>query len=734
VGLPGRLSRRVGPVTVGADGTVYVAGLVKMDQSCEAIGGSPYGDGIYAVNPDGTQKWLFAGTCNGIIAGPNVGPDGKIYAVSDVLGIGVFALTPQGSVAFAADRGQINEHGPTGAEIVFGPAAPGLPPTQMYFQFDQSALDPQGQLFGYTLQGQRLFTAVTVIAGQPAVGPLTGSVYAVTFPVGMGTRLRSYTPQGVLRWQSPIWPNSGMSAPDAGPDDTVYVTADGSVLHAVDPGTGQPAWAYDDPHVIFDPVVSPDNRLVLLGGRITYGEPGFFAAVSRAGQLSWKQQLPDEPGLEPYGQVVPFTRPRFTADGQTAYVAADIAGDYSARPDNELYSYFYALDTSAKEIAVNQEPKVTITSPLDNSNHPKNAVVNINVTASDDQPVAGVEFFAQRTWQSPEEPISTDTAAPYAATYNLGKSSVMLIARVRDAGGLVGESRVWAMVSNEAPRVSWVSPTEGAQLQAGGTVTLTAQAADPDGTIAEVNFFNSLGGFIGKDTTPDAQGRYEVVWQGVAEGQYELHAQAYDDDGLERRAVINVGTAPAPTPTPSPTPTPTPSAGQPPAVRITSPADNSTFAPGTGVSVTAEASDADGTIARVEFYHAPYQTLLGTDFNAPYAVNVSSSTPSVKRIYARAFDNSGNAVNSGEVRLIWEQPNGALSISGVVRHQASAPGNELFLGARSSSSTGELARQNGACGCGGKFVFDRLSYGGAYSIRRPSRTTLLRSAGHTGPG
>jgi outer membrane protein assembly factor BamB len=81
------------------------------------------------------------------------------------------------------------------------------------------------------------------------------------------------------------------------------------------------------------------NNLVLLGGRITYGAPGFFIAVDAAtGSLAWREDLPVEPGFELYGQVVPMSPPLFSADGLTAYIAADVAGD-GASPNP--YSCFY---------------------------------------------------------------------------------------------------------------------------------------------------------------------------------------------------------------------------------------------------------------------------------------------------------------------------------------------------------------------------------------------------------
>ncbi|HEX9919458.1 MAG TPA: PQQ-binding-like beta-propeller repeat protein, partial [Pyrinomonadaceae bacterium] len=242
----------VGPVTVGTDGTVYVAGLVPKNPAtaCQLGDNIVDVDGVFAVNPDGTQKWLFDKTCQGIIAGPNVGPDGKIYAVSDTLGIGAFALNPDGTLAYAVDR--FGEHGPLGEEIVFGPAAPGLAPSQQYFQFDN------GSLFGYTLQGRRVFSYPTVTTGQPAAGLRTGSVYTVGFPVGAGFRLFSLTPQGAVRWQAPIQPVSGLSAPDAPPGETsVYVVQDQYRLHRVNPADGSVVWTFTDGEILFAPVASP---------------------------------------------------------------------------------------------------------------------------------------------------------------------------------------------------------------------------------------------------------------------------------------------------------------------------------------------------------------------------------------------------------------------------------------------------------------------------------------------
>ena len=132
----------IGPVSVGADGTIYVAGLVD-------VPGPLTTEAVFALNPDGSQKWVFDDTgTEQIIAGPNVGPDGNIYAVMEgVDGIGFFSLTPAGNLRFAVDSGEFDDYGSLGEEIVFSHDT-------AYFAFENSI-----GLFAYRLDGNRRWAA-----------------------------------------------------------------------------------------------------------------------------------------------------------------------------------------------------------------------------------------------------------------------------------------------------------------------------------------------------------------------------------------------------------------------------------------------------------------------------------------------------------------------------------------------------------------------------------------------
>ena len=315
--------------------------------------------------------------------------------------------------------------------------------------------------------------------------------------------------------------------------------------------------------------------------------------------------------------------------------------------------------------------------------------------------------------------LSEDATAPYTASFIATQTgNYVIIARVVDSGGLAAEKSVIILVNNESPQVSWVSPVNGAVFDpAPASITLTAHATDPDGTIADVVFWSN--GLIGQDTTADAQGNYSVTWTNPPTGTNGIYAYATDNDGYETGALISINVGPAPTPTPVPTPTPTPTPiGQLPTVQITSPASNTTFPTGTSVTVVADAQDPGGTITRVDFYHQSYAIYLGSDDTPPYTVSVSSRDPDVKVIFATATDNSGNAVDSASIRIIWLDPDGNLSLSGKLRHEQSTPNNEIVL----PNALVELQLHNQLLrtthtDTAGNYNFGSLSFGGEYTVR-----------------
>ncbi|MBO9699870.1 MAG: T9SS type A sorting domain-containing protein [Sporocytophaga sp.] len=97
-----------------------------------------------------------------------------------------------------------------------------------------------------------------------------------------------------------------------------------------------------------------------------------------------------------------------------------------------------------------------------------------------------------------------------------------------------------------------------------------------------------------------------------------------------------------------------------PTISITSPSEGADILIGTPITISAIASDPDGTVTRVDFYDGA--TLLGSDINAPYSF-VYSNAPGGTRIYkAIAFDNQGGQ-NYYEITVLVAPPNQLPTVS-----------------------------------------------------------------------
>jgi len=299
-----------GNVSVGPDGTIYTGSATA----------------IFALAPNGTRRWQFNQSPRAfILLGPNVGPDGNIYSVADD-GLGVFSLTPQGSLRWSVPE-TYNRPIVDLQEIVFGPTA-------LYFHAND-------HLRGVGLDGTQVFTnpeSFDTSEGdpQPAVGP-DGTIYINSFSAfGQGLALSAFNGNGNFLWSAlGNGPTNRLTMPDVGKDGVIYDGQNLNNLYAVNPD-GTVRWQYNDSGTIASNIVSPLNDLIFLGGGFDYGNPGFFEAVSTAGKSLWKTTLPFENGLK----ITPFSRSRFSSDGQTAYIGTAIGG----QPSNG-YSYLYSVQT-----------------------------------------------------------------------------------------------------------------------------------------------------------------------------------------------------------------------------------------------------------------------------------------------------------------------------------------------------------------------------------------------------
>jgi hypothetical protein len=86
-----------------------------------------------------------------------------------------------------------------------------------------------------------------------------------------------------------------------------------------------------------------------------------------------------------------------------------------------------------------------------------------------------------------------------------------------------------------------------------------------------------------------------------------------------------------------------------PIITITSPAEGATFTTPASVTVTADASDADGSIASVAFY--ANTTLIGTDTTAPFSASWTNMAAGSYTLTAVATDDLGELTTSAGVHV-----------------------------------------------------------------------------------
>ena len=101
---------------------------------------------------------------------------------------------------------------------------------------------------------------------------------------------------------------------------------------------------------------------------------------------------------------------------------------------------------------------------------------------------------------------------------------------------LIQIAEALSVLANQPPTVSIVSPLNGATFTAPATVVIDATAADADGTISRVEFYNGAN-LLNTDTAAP----YSFSWSNVAAGSYALTAKAYDNSGaVTTSSAVNI--------------------------------------------------------------------------------------------------------------------------------------------------------------------------------------------------
>jgi len=240
--------------------------------------------------------------------------------------------------------------------------------------------------------------------------------------------------------------------------------------------------------------------------------------------------------------------------------------------------------------------------------------------------IVKVDFFAE------DQPIGQATAAPYETVWTqVPEGQYRLRARATDDLGATGWSASVLVRVNEnrEPRVRLVSPQRGQQFGASSTIEFKAQARDRDHNLAHVEFYAN-GVLLGTDSAP----RFHFSWTGVAAGTYDVIARAVDSLGAtDDSRVVTIVVA----------------GNQAPSVALTSPADGAVLPATESLTLTAVASDPDGTVTQVEFFDGTM--LVATVTTPPYTFTVNNVPAGSYSFTARATDNLGASTTSAAVSV-----------------------------------------------------------------------------------
>jgi len=356
-------------------------------------------------------------------------------------------------------------------------------------------------------------------------------------------------------------------------------------------------------------------------------------------------------------------------DAGTHPLAVSLADAFGNR--SRIDDYEVTVDagnpTQVRHVTPKATPVVSIGSPANNATFVAPASVTINAAASvTGATLTKVEFLRNGTL------LATDTTAPYSYAWtNVAAGNYALTAKAYDnAGGTTTSAAVNITVkANVAPSVLLTTPANNAIVTAPATIGLAANASDTDGAIAKVEFFSGTTRLATDTTAP-----YAHSWTNVAGGTYTLTAKATDDKGA-------VTISPAVTAI----------VNRPPSTAITAPANNAVLVAPLNLTVTASASDADGTVSKVEFLRNG--TLVATDTTSPYAYTWNSVPLGTYTFTSRATDNRGATTTSSPVAFTVNA-----NVAPTVAITSPAPGARFVypasvpIAATATDSDGTIAR------------------------------------------
>ncbi len=289
----------------------------------------------------------------------------------------------------------------------------------------------------------------------------------------------------------------------------------------------------------------------------------------------------------------------------------------------------------------NSSPTVIITSPEQRADYNASATINITAKAADtDGSIKKVAFYNDTIL------LGAKVEAPFTYSWkNVPAGNYTITAKATDNSGNITTSEsvkvsVKASSSpvaqNAAPKVNITSPAVNESFKASATIDMSADASDADGTVKQVEFYNGTTLLHTERKVP-----YIYSWTNVPAGNYTIIAKATDNKGkVSTSAGVSVSVAASSS---------EPGTNAAPSVNITSPAVNAVYKSSATINISANASDSDGRVKKVEYYIGT--TLLHTETGKPYSWDWRNVRAGNYTITAVAIDDKGAATRSASVTI-----------------------------------------------------------------------------------
>jgi outer membrane protein assembly factor BamB len=208
---------------IGFDGTIYVGS---------------YDDNLYSINPDGTEKWNFT-TNNNVNPSPAIDSDGTIYVGSSDKNL--YAINPDGTEKWIFATGATVYSSPTiGSD---GTIYVGSGDYKIY------AVNPDGT------EKWNLTTGNAVVSSS-AIGS-DGTIYVGSTDYN----LYAINPDGSEKWNFTTGDFIFYSSPAIGSEGTIYIGSQDYKLYAINPD-GTEKWNYETGHVVLSsPAIGFDGMI-----------------------------------------------------------------------------------------------------------------------------------------------------------------------------------------------------------------------------------------------------------------------------------------------------------------------------------------------------------------------------------------------------------------------------------------------------------------------------------------